>query len=175
MLDCIYTFVKDFQTLIVGVIGFTGVILTIKKNAAIANEQQAQNINHERATLRNALISELELIRDTFIKNSEVPEGDEQEDAFYPMESHTKVYQSFINKLGLLTNKEASSVITAYTLVDELPIRLNLLSPYEDRSFGRYGYIYIEAQYAEAARGIYASFATKLEDAINHLKRNICK
>jgi hypothetical protein len=44
MLDCLYQLAKDFQTLLVGVIGFSGVIITLQKNSRLSREQPISGI-----------------------------------------------------------------------------------------------------------------------------------
>jgi hypothetical protein len=51
--------VERFQTLVVGITGFAGVIASLVVNAWLARRQQAQRVEHERDVLRTALRAEL--------------------------------------------------------------------------------------------------------------------
>jgi hypothetical protein len=120
--------------------------------------------------LKTALRAELELIRKSFSDKTVSPECDnEDSDAFFPDETYTKVYQNFIGKLGLLSAEEVSAVIEAYTLVDEVPTRLRLLSSGHDPSYDKPGYIFIKAPHGKTASGIYGSFLPSIEKALQKL------
>jgi hypothetical protein len=62
---------QQFKTGIVGVIGFTGVIITLVTNAALARSARAAVVSQERETLRTALIVELTMLRDAYAQNAE--------------------------------------------------------------------------------------------------------
>ncbi|MDD2738674.1 MAG: hypothetical protein PHR94_07045 [Methylomonas lenta] len=171
MLHCLYQLIKDFQSLIVGIVGFSGVIITLFMNARLLRLQHQRNVDHERNTLKIALISELTLNQRVFSDKSEVSENNQEEiGAYYPIEAHTKIYQNFLGKLGLLSEEEAEVVVNAYTLIQELPIRLTFLSSPHDQSFEKQNYIFISSQFSSAAAGIYKSFLPSIETALNKLR-----
>lgn len=170
MLDCLYQVVKNFQTLFVGVLGFSSVIFTLLMNSRLSWKQHERNIKHDREVLRTALRAELELNRRSFSENAASAEVDhEVSDAFFRAETQTKIYQHFIGKLGLLTTEEVSAVIEAYSLIDEIPARLGLLSGEHDSSYNKPGYIYIKAPESKKASGIYKSFLPSIETALKKL------
>ncbi len=173
MLDCLYQVVKDFQTIIVGVLGFSGVIFTLQMTSRLSREQHERSVKHDREVLKTALRAELELIQKAFSDKAASPEDDREEsDAFFPEETHTKVYQSFVGKLGLLSPEEVSAVIKAYTLIEETPTRLRLLSSGHDPSYDKPGYIFIKAPHSKTAAGIYKSFLPSIEAALQKLGDN---
>ena len=170
MAECLYQLVKDFQPLIVGVFGFSGVIYTLQANARLSQKQHERSVKHDRDVLKTALRAELELVRRTFAdKATSSEDNHEESDAFYPSETHTEVYQNFLGKLGLLSAEEVSIVIEAYTLIDEAPMRLRLLSSVDDPSYDKPGYIFIKASHSRTAAGIYKSFLPPIEAAIEKL------
>ncbi len=61
---------NNYQTLIVGVVGFAGVILTLLYNAKTARAQRDEEREHERRALRAALIAELQINRYSLEENS---------------------------------------------------------------------------------------------------------
>ncbi len=173
MLDCIYQIAKDFQTLIVGVLGFTGVIYTLRDNSRLSREQHERNITHEREIMKTALRAELQLIQKAFTDNSkESHDNSEECDAFFPEKSYVDAYQAFVGKLGLLSLEQASAVIEAYTLAEEVPIRLRLLSSGHDQSFEKPGYIFIKAAHCKIAVGIYKALLPAIEEALHKLESN---
>lgn len=163
-------FFETYQTFIVGIIGFGGVMFTIYMNAHLSREQHERNIKHDRESLRIAISSELKLILKMLNHRCEmVDENEEIGSAFYPDHVSTQVYIQFINKLGLLSGKEIEAVMEAYALINDLPIRLQLLTTEHDPSYDRPGYIFIEAEHANTAIGIHKSFMPKIELALNTL------
>ena len=56
-----------FQTLVVGALGFIGIIVTIATSAWLTRRQYSRQIKHEGDMLRVALRAELEIIRDAFV------------------------------------------------------------------------------------------------------------
>jgi hypothetical protein len=171
MWDCLYQFVKDFQTIIVGLIGFSGVVITLRMNAQLSQKQHERVVKHDREVLKTALCAELELIRKSFSdKASSVEENAEERDTYYLSESRTDIYQNFVGKLGLLSAEEVSSVVEAYTLIDEASTRLRLLSSGHDPSYDKPGYIFIRANHSNTASGIYKSFLPAIEVALKKLK-----
>ena len=173
MLDCLYQLAKDFQTLIVGVLGFSGVIYTMRVNSRLSREQHERNITHEREIMKKALRAELQLIQKVFTDNSkESPDNSEESDTFFPEKTYIDVYQAFVGKLGLLSLEQASAVIKAYTLTEEAPTRLRLLSTGHDQSFDKPGYIFIKAAHCKTAVGMYKSFLPAIEEAIRKLESN---
>ena len=168
--DCLYKLIKDFQTLLVGVIGFSGVIITLLMNSRLSRKQHERIIKHDREVLKTALCAELELNRKSFSHKGSTLEDDQKEsDSFHPIGMITNVYQAFIEKLGLLSTAEVSAVINAYTLIDEAPVRLGLLSSGHDPSYDKPGYIFIKASHSKTAAGIYNSALPSIQIALEKL------
>lgn len=171
MFDCLYQSVKDFQTIIVGVIGFSGIIVTLRMNSRLSRDQHERSIKHDREVLKTALCAELDINRKSFSdKSLSTEEEHEESDAFYPIEMNTMVYQKLIEKLGLLSTEEVSAVINAYTLINEAPTRLRLLSSGHDPSYDKPGYIFIKASHSKTAAGIYNSFLPSIDAALEKLR-----
>ena len=174
MLDNLLQFFKCYQAFIVGVLGFSGVIFTIFMNSKISRDQHSRQIKHEQETVRTAIYSELEVIRKIFQDRCKMDEETGGiESAFFPEEISNLVYVNFINKIGLLSNKEIESVIEAYALISDLPLRLKLLSVGHDSSFDRPGHIFISSEYSKTAIEMHKSFLPKIESALSVLRGNM--
>jgi hypothetical protein len=59
-------FVRQFQTLIVGGVGFLGVMATLAFNGWLACRQHDRAVTHEQSTVRVALRAELEAIAEAY-------------------------------------------------------------------------------------------------------------
>ena len=59
-------FLTEYQTLIVGTIGFLGVMLTIFATAQMNRRQHAREAEHEARIVRTALLVELKLAKEAF-------------------------------------------------------------------------------------------------------------
>lgn len=166
-----YQLVSEFQTLVVGVIGFSGVVISLLVNAWLSRRQHVRAVHHEMDTLRTALIAELELIQRSFREKSTLNDSNEDPtSAFYPESTPKPVYENYIGKIGLLSAHEVSAIIEAYTLINEESARLQLLSSGHHDSFNKPGYIFIQAEHEKTASGVYGSFLPKIEKALDVLR-----
>ncbi len=94
-------FLTQYQTLIVGLLGFTGVILTLLTNARLNRKQHARQIEHERTALKAALSTELSIIRDTFRDRLEmIGEPTGSQGMWVPLDTMTDVYGRVLDKIG---------------------------------------------------------------------------
>jgi hypothetical protein len=125
-----WTVLEDYQTLIVGALGFAGVISTLRYNARLAREQRRDERSHERQALRAALIEELQINREAAVENAaslkEEPETGPR-DAFVPTDPMDDAYRAFIGRIGLLSRAEVGKVMRAYLLLRTCGTRLLLI------------------------------------------------
>jgi hypothetical protein len=108
---------REFQSGIVGIIGFGGVIITLWSNARIARNQREAAIDHERQTLRTALTEELKMLRDAYAHNAEycARHVGKQGGSFdVPLLEMTDLYESMRDKLGLLSPEQLAATLDAY-------------------------------------------------------------
>jgi hypothetical protein len=121
---------NSYQTLLVGGIGFAGVIVTLLVNAKISRDQRRHEIEHERATLRAALVAELKVNGDSLRGNlaslEKLPTNG-QKGAFVPTDPMDDAFRSFVPRLGLLTELEVHKVMTAYLYLRTYTARLFLI------------------------------------------------
>src|ERR1700737_2761468 len=133
---------KEYQTLIVGALGFTGVILTLITNARLIRRQHTRQVDHERTALKAALSTELSIIRDTFVDRIKmIAEAPETQGMLVPLDTMTAVYREVIAKLGLLSRGQVNLVMRAYILVRQMPDRLRFFqAPEGDHTANEIGY-----------------------------------
>jgi len=119
---------QTYQTLIVGALGFIGVIITMLANAKMQRKQDERKILHEANSLRVALKTELNANRQSFeerIKQFEEPI--EFGDAFVQNRSDDKIFNELLSNIGLLTEQEIEKVTQAYALLAEIPYRIRII------------------------------------------------
>jgi hypothetical protein len=108
----------QYQTLMVGVIGFTGVIFTIYKNGSLARSARLESIAHERETVRIALTEELRVLQNACTFNLEVfadiPPDQPNPVGLPSYEAMSTIYNTFLGKLGLLSPQEVRAIMNAY-------------------------------------------------------------
>ena len=166
MLNCLLYLFERFQTFFVGLIGFAGVIYTIAMNAKLTRQQHERQLIQEQTALRTALIAELRVIRKSYedrIKSLREKDGGQY--ALIPEYMSKQVYDRLIDRIGLLTPLEVSSVMDAYLIAAELPSRLKLLSKETLGSQEYSGYIKIDEDSAEVAAKMHDSFLEKINTA----------
>ncbi len=115
---------ERFQTSLIGLVGFGGVILTLRHNAKQAERNHAQQVAHERKTIHVALITELKINRFSLQENVQmleqtIQENEKRQDgggdgALVPAWTMTEAYESFLPKIGLLSAEQPKLVMYAY-------------------------------------------------------------
>lgn len=125
---CWLSIVQRFQTLIVGIIGFGGVILTLRMNARLAGAQHDRQVTHETTIVRTALRAELEAAAESYRYRIETFGKGVAAGAYIPLGAMTDVYKSMIARLGLLSDSQVRLVLKAYLLIEQLPERLEFLA-----------------------------------------------
>ncbi len=169
MIDSIILIFEKFQTIIVGFIGFGGVIYSIRKNASLARAQHDRHISHERSALRTALCAELEVIKSIFESRIDEQDVEADESILVPEYVSIQVYQQMLARIGLLTVSEIKLVMNAYLLISEIPTRLQLLS---NGSKDYPGYIQITGKYIRASLAMHGNFIEVIDKALHVLKAN---
>ena len=165
--------VQDFQTLIVGVIGFAGVIITLVLNARYAREQRREERHHECQSLRTALIEELRINRESLAHNIDAINNGvsvPSETGGYAMPTHPMddAYRAFTHRLGLLTRAEVSKVMFAYLSLRTYHTSLFLIGVPTHASDR---YVKVPAQNAQLLSGGLKSLIGPIEGAIEVLER----
>lgn len=159
--------IETYQTVIVGILGFLGVIATLIFNSKLSRDLRKDELKHERNSVRQALLSELEALKVSFKDKSESVETDQ--DWLLPKTIETHIYDVLLPKISLLTREEIRHVLHAYLLVREAPTRLSLLAAGSDMDGTPDGYFHIKNKFLGAARGIHGAFLSDIDKAISCL------
>jgi len=132
-----YEFAKDFQSavvgLIVGIVGFGGVILTLRSNARLAREQHERERKlvqeqHERDTdqrrlvLRQVIAAEIDATKDNLEINLEAIREDllVGRAILSQIVVELPITESLLREIGLLTSFEVTSVLRAKSAANNL-------------------------------------------------------
>lgn len=110
--------VKSFQTMIVGAVGFLGVIWTMRANARIARAEHQRQLETKRATLRRILAAEFRNYSHALRGNlkASTPEGE-----LFSVGRVTRIFsESLATDLGLLELDEIDIVVNALISMEGL-------------------------------------------------------
>ena len=99
-------FIKSYQTVIVGVLGFLGVMATLAINAWLERKAERRRIEHETQILRTALIEEMKVQRGAL---------------FNVAESSKKAKDTNVEKQNVLTPLRAFLMLRWISLGFSLP------------------------------------------------------
>lgn len=163
-------FLERYQELVVGAVGFAGIIATLWANARAGRAQHSFERDTEAEGLRRALIEELCLVRESFESRATSlrEAGTTGHDALIPFERMTDVYQRSIERLGLLRHNEITALLRAYVLLMQMPDKLAIMAGAAARPSG--GYIRIPTHLMEACAEMHRTHAEPVEAAINALR-----
>jgi hypothetical protein len=164
---------QQFQTSLVGVLGFTGVILTMLVNAKTQRNLQAAQRDHATRALRIALQVELKANVQMYEDRiGEFAKADGAHHALVPSKVTNNIYQSSLADIGLLSTKEVEAVVRAYLLVEEMPYRLRLLTGTDNVGGYKDEFIRLDASRQQAAQKIHEALLPSLREAVTVLERN---
>ena len=174
MLDCIFDLFERYQTFIVGIVGFIGVIYTIRKNATLMRNQHEREVSHEKLATRTALVEELKLLSDSYIDRIAMFEEDNDKGtAAIPANVPNDAYLQLLPNIGLLTPKEIKLVMTAYQLANELPNRLEFMTVKSNGANINPAYIYIDNSHYSHAAQLHKNFLGNIKEALSALNNEI--
>lgn len=167
----ISTVIYKYQTLIVGMLGFAGVVATLFTNAYLNRRQRYNEIKHKQDSVRQGLVTELRSVRDTYLDRSNGVET--EKDWLIPERVTDYFYQAMLPELGILTQKELALVLKAYLLISEMPTRLLLISPVSRTDQPRDGYIQISNEHISHVKKMHKAFVPEMEAAISELESHL--
>jgi len=108
-----YNIVKDFQSGLVGILGFIGVIITLWWNAHSAEQNRVHELDQARQTLQSALHQELQSIREE-LTNIKQHANDRSLQSFQFTLEQPYVYRTLVKDIGILQPETARTVIRVY-------------------------------------------------------------
>jgi len=121
-------FIKSYQTLIVGFLGFVGVICTLWFNAWLARRQRREERQHELETLRSALLVELDINRQALQENLKKDFNTQDVGGcLVPTDLMDDAYRAFTDRIGLLTTNEVHKVMLTYLTLRNFNSKLFLI------------------------------------------------
>lgn len=167
-------FLDRFQTLVVGALGFIGIIVTIATSAWLTRRQYSIQIKHEGDMLRIALRAELEIIRDAFVDRIDVlaEAGEDNTSVLVPLNTMTDTYSRLLDKIGLLSQDEVKAAMKAYLLVRQMPERLKLLQREHGTEQERdRGFALIDGDLFSAVQEMHENYLKDIEAALSALSR----
>ena len=173
-MDDILRIFEKYQTFFTGLLGFTGVIMTMIVNARHQWAMHDRKLKHEAQTLRVALRAELDANRLAF--EGRIQQLDEQTDfshALVPNQPINQVYSNHLNKLGLLSDEEIERVFKAYLLMSDLFFRMRILVG-ADNVIGINNEIIrlVDQARRSAASDMHKSFLPDIKKAIESIDKN---
>lgn len=128
MIEWILCMLESYQTFFTGLLGFTGVIITMLANAKMQRDQYERKVKHETNSLRAAIKSELNANKKAYeLRIEQFGEDSDHNQALVPSKLIDNVYEELLNQIGLLTEEEIEKIIEVYLLMAELPYRLRIL------------------------------------------------
>ena len=168
-----FDLLAKFQTLVVGLLGFTGVIITMVVNARIQRGLQSRQREHDAKTVRVALLAELKAnveMYESRIKDMSGSDGSHH--ALIQSMVVNKIYQTLLPKIGMLSVKEVEVVHRAYLLLEEMPYRLRLLVGKDSVGGLNNEFIRIDANRQKDAGEIHKALLPSIRNAVSVLKEN---
>ncbi|HIF5971447.1 TPA: hypothetical protein ACX3GO_004492, partial [Vibrio parahaemolyticus] len=163
-----------YQTFIAGIIGFSGVVITIIYNSKLAREQLKRQRVSESISIRVTLIEELKLAMESYSGNIESlsDKNNYHQVAYVYTGVYDQAYKNLISKFGLLSSTEIKATMLAYQLISELPKRLRHIE-HKDDSIHKNEYISIERHMFEYTAEVYDSMLTPIIKAICELEQGL--
>lgn len=113
-------FIKQYQIFCAGIMGLSGVVITILANGYYSRKQYARDIQKQKASISAAIKAELEVNRSTFeerIKAIEKAPGK----FCMPVKQFMDVYQKNLDKIGILDAEQVRRIVSTYLLIEEVP------------------------------------------------------
>ncbi|WP_339145214.1 hypothetical protein [Pseudoalteromonas galatheae] len=156
---------QKYQILIAGCLGFLGVFITILANGFFSRQQHKRELKSKAASIRVAILSELEINLSSFEVRIEQLSKPVNSDAHIPKTLFTDAYDALLNQIGFLNENQASTVIKAYLLIKELPYFFQL---YADDS--KEGFVIVKTDKRKVIAEMHQKRLEPIKMAISSLK-----
>jgi hypothetical protein len=123
-IDCALGIMERFQTILVGFLGFAGVMLTLWYNARAARRQSERVLGNEQASICAALHAELTIHREALQKAvadfAITKESGVDKTLVIPIDPMSSVYDALLPRIGVLSSRKVQAVMYAYLTADTL-------------------------------------------------------
>ena len=177
----------NYQTLLVGVLGFAGVIATLLINAWLQREQHKRDLQKARqertearaeaaSALRSALYQELKILSATMknsILSTDKVEREGFKDQVFTVVPGNEVYKTNIGKIDLLTSYEIQRIVVAYLSRETYIERLTQISQHPDYSVPGVSGFHFTPEAAPIVRSLTKQTIKKLDSARDALGKQI--
>jgi hypothetical protein len=165
MIGCLmYEIIKDFQTAIVGVIGFLGVIWTIRQNASLAREIETRKLKNIIDGARKIVIEELKAFLRIYENGLKGFEPKQDENLLIPRFKRF-ISPDVMSEIALLTNDQAQAAIQALLTIDEMDRSVSLLAKHTDEK-----YFTVTSDGFPVIQEMYSRQVEKLNEALKKLE-----
>lgn len=174
MISSILCIFETYQTFFTGLLGFTGVIITIVVSAKHQTKLQSRQIKHEARSLRVALKSELVANKKSY--EDRIQQFNDRSDfshALVPNNTVDHVFRTLLNKIGLLSEEEVENILKAYLLIAELPYRLRILVGTDNVGGLNDEYIRLNKDQQPIASEIHKRFLPDIVNAIDSINQHL--
>jgi hypothetical protein len=164
---------ESYQTFFTGLLGFTGVIITMVVNARHQSNLRLEERRNEINALRVVLWAELDANRLAF--ENRIQQLEEPSDFSYalvPNQPIDQLYQKNNGHLGLLTEEEIRKVVKAYLLLSDLFYRLRILVGTDNLIGINSEIIRLDKSQREIAIDMHKSFLPDIVAAIKAIDQN---
>ena len=165
--ECVLSFMERFQTILVGILGFAGVILTLWYNAREARRQGEHVLNNERASICAALHAELSIHRTSLQKAiadfGMIKKSETEKTLVVPINPMSSVYSALLPRIGVLVPRKVRAVMYAYLTADTLLRSLVLLGNREG------DHVSVNAGRVEELTAMFASVLPHFDEAIREV------
>lgn len=156
---------EKFQSAITGLVGFSGVIITLIVNARISRKRVEEARLHDKKILAEALKGELNTYLNSVQSNVKdiASNRDRGNELLFPRIS-TAIFDANITKLGHLPEGAMSSILDAFLSLKELDRSLTIFSTVSNDF-----YHHIPAQSIDGLLKMLQSLVPKIESAVRSL------
>lgn len=154
---------QEFQTAIVGAIGFAGVILTLIANFRIEAKTSARETRKRAAAVATLVEAELRLLLGAMLLGSEIRSDDAHSHTQMPR-LRLRFSNLVLNDLGLLESDLCRKIVLALSTVDNVMAKVRITAESETAE-----YFSVPSKNCALVAKIYLSHSKVLEEALEAL------
>lgn len=160
----LYEFLKEFQTALVGIVGFAGVILTLFVNAKAVRKQHELELESRRTNVKKVVHADIKAMQDIVRRNLEHSGPDPGGSTAVPRISRVMT-DTLLADLGLLNEAELEAAHKGLMALNDLQRKLVLVAYQVSDDF-----VYVDAAGYELVLAAYRGALPTLEAAVETLE-----